>query len=333
MGDLYYLSLRDIASSSTGVTAAQVYRLRDVAAGTIWPLARLTGADWVPWDQSPQVFRGKRVCFVVHGFNVNVDHGVKGGGPTAQEFEDLGTLAMRMTDADLVIPVLWPGDGFIVTSWFKAIDHVNSAGARFAEFLVSSAFQASEVSFLTHSLGARLMLEAVRHTLGKRPTYPFDTAVMMAAAVADNTLDNKRYADAVRGLRRIVVLSSTKDTVLSGVFVAGDIIENALWWDYGGNGRALGRFGPAFKPDSPFPAKTEWYAIRPGMGQNHGDYLPNGWEVKPGAPNGWAPKQVAVGRFVEDLVDIHDFPDAADDWATDNTARFRKDWTPKLPSG
>lgn len=333
MGQLHYLSLRDIATASTGVTAAHVYRLNGVAANTSWPLARLTGGDWVPWDQTAQIFRGKRVCFVIHGFNVNVDHGIKGGGPAAQEFENLGTLAMNMTDADLVVPVLWPGDGFIVTSWFTAIDHVNSAGARFAEFLVSSAFQASEVSFLTHSLGARLMLETVRHTLGTRPTYPFDMAILMAAAVADNTFDNKRYTDAVAALRRIVVLSSTTDTILSGVFVAGDIIENALWWDYGGNGRALGRFGPAFKPDSPFPAKTEWYAIRADQSQNHGDYLPNGWDTAPNAVNGWGPKPKAVGRFVEELVDIRDFPKSTDQWATDNTGRFRKGWTPKLPPG
>ena len=35
------------------------------------------------------LFRNKRVCFVVHGFNVSVDHGVKGAGPAAQEFEAL----------------------------------------------------------------------------------------------------------------------------------------------------------------------------------------------------------------------------------------------------
>ncbi len=333
MSDLFYLSLRDIATSSTGVTAAHVYRLADVDRNTAWPQARLTGADWVPWDQVGEVFRGKRVCFVIHGFNVNVDHGVKGGGPAAQEFEALGYLAMKITAADLVVPVLWPGDGFIVTSWFKAIDHATTTGGRFAEFLVSSAFQAADVSFVTHSLGARAMLETVRQTIARQPDFPFDTAVTMAAAVADNTLDNPRYAGAVAALRRIVVLSSTKDSILSGVFVPGDLIENALWWGYGGNGRALGRFGPAFKAASPFPGKTEWYAIRPEKDQGHGDYLPAGWDAGAEFANGWSDKRIAVGGFVETLIDSHP-PDAgSQDWATDNTGRFRAGWTPKLPPG
>ena len=164
MADIYYLSLRDIASSSIGVTTAEVYHLPNVNPGTSWPAVKLSGANWVSWDQVPELFRNKRVCFLVHGFNANVDHGVKGGGPAAQEFEAFGVFAMRMTGADMVVPVLWPGDGFIVTSWFTANGNVASAGARFAEFLTSRAFQASEVSFLTHSLGARLILETMRQT-------------------------------------------------------------------------------------------------------------------------------------------------------------------------
>lgn len=333
MADLYYLALRDIASKSTAVTTAELYRLPGVSSATPWLTAELSGAHWVPWGEVPKLFRNKRVCFVVHGFNVNTDHGVKGSGPVAQEFEALGRFAIEMTGADIVVPVLWPGDGFIVTSWFTAIDHVNSAGKRFAEFLTSSAFPASEVSFLTHSLGARLALETMRHTLGIRADYPFDTAITMAAAVADNTLDNPRYAKALTALRRIVVLSSTQDTVLSGVFVAGDIVENALWWNYGGNGRALGRFGPAFKANSPYAAKTEWYAIRPGRDQRHGDYLPSGWDPKAPMPNGWSRNRLDVETFVQDLVDLAEPIKAPENWATDNTSRFRKDWTPKLPPG
>lgn len=333
MGDLYYLSLRDIASRSTAVTSAEVYRQPGVDVDTSWPDARLTGADWVSWDQAPGLFRDKRVCFVVHGFNVNLDHGVKGSGPVAQEFEALGTFALQVTGADLAVSVLWPGDGFIVTSWFTSIRHATVAGERFAEFLTSRAFPASEVSFFTHSLGARLALETMRKTTAVDPRYPFDTAVLTAAAVADNTLDNPRYAGAVGALRRIVVLSSTQDTVLSGVFVPGDIVENALWWGYGGNGRALGRFGPAFKKGSPYPAKTEWYAVRPRVDQNHGDYLPSGWDPHTEFANGWSEKRRNVAEFARDVFDVDHFPLELERWGTDNTGRFREGWSPKLPPG
>jgi hypothetical protein len=339
MADLFYLSLREIDTTSTAVTPGHIYRQANVNPATVWSAARLTGADWVPWDQIAGVFRNKRVCFVVHGFNVSVDHGVKGSGPAAQEFEALGQFALQMTNADLVVPVLWPGDGLILTSWFTAIPHSITAGGRFAELLVSSVFTASEVSFVTHSLGARVVLETVQQTLQKRANYPFDTAIFTAAAVADTTLDHPRYAAAVAGLRRIVILSSTQDTILSGVFVPGDIVENALWWDYRGNGRALGRFGPAFKAGSTVPGRTEWYAIRPPQGddptdkgQDHGDYFPEGWHVTP-LPNGWSDKRRKVGEFVDDVVDLDPFPASLQPWATDNTGRFRAPWTPKLPPG
>ena len=66
-----------------------------------------------------------------------------------------------MTGADLVIPVLWPGDGFIGWSYLTATQHSKATGARFATFLASAAFTAAEVSFISHSLGARVVLETV----------------------------------------------------------------------------------------------------------------------------------------------------------------------------
>ena len=50
MGDLYYLSLRDIGSGSTAVTSAELYRQSHVDPSTPWLSARLTGANWVAWD-------------------------------------------------------------------------------------------------------------------------------------------------------------------------------------------------------------------------------------------------------------------------------------------
>ena len=277
MADLYYLSFRDIASASTGVTAGEVYALDGVGPDTAWPGAGVSGANWVPWDKVPDLFRNKRVCFVVHGFNVDRDRGVRGGGPVSQECEGLGSLGLAISSLDMVVTVLWPGDGFLGWSWFTAYDHSKTTGARFAAFLVSSAFTASEVSFVSHSLGARVVLETVAQTVPLHPRFAFGAAVLAAAAVDDNALDDPEYAVAAAALRRIVILSSRMDEVLKVFFTLGSIAEQALWSSYDGDARALGRYGPAFTAGSPAPPKTEWYEIQPQIGQDHGDYLPAPW--------------------------------------------------------
>ncbi len=326
MTDLYYLSFRDIASNGLGVTSGEVYVQRDVTPATDWPHTAPSSFEWVPWAQVPELFRNKRVCFLVHGFNVPVSHAVWCEGPAAQEFEALGPLGLKITAADLVVVVMWPGDGLIGWSWFNAIDSSKDTAGRFAEFLASSAFTASEVAFVSHSLGARVVLETVERAISLGARAAFTTAVLMAAAVHDDALDDAEYAASSARLGRIVVVSSMKDEVLAIAFGLGGFAERAMWPAIS---RALGRFGPAFKSGSRFPAKTEWYEIRPALDQGHGDYLPAGDEL-PGPPYGWSEKRRDVAILCRDLFDAQPFLPGLMGWGIDHTASFRPTWTPKL---
>jgi hypothetical protein len=342
MSDLYYLSFRDVTSASDGVMPGELYRQADVGDATDWSTALVGGGDWVPWDQVADIFRGKRVCFLVHGFNVSAVNAVRSCGQAAQAYEDLGaqapdstgalaTLALDMAGADLVVPVLWPGDGFILWSYFTAFDHCAATGAKFAEFLRSSAFAAASVSFISHSLGARVVLETVSQTItlsGGTPRAPFDTAILTAAAVDDTALDTQgfRPVSGPAGLRRIVILSSMNDQVLANAFPPGDLVDGVLFAGYDPDLRALGRYGPAFAAASPAAAKSEWYDVK--TGQDHGDYLP---ASGPPPHLGWSAKSAAVGWFCRDVVDGSPFAEAPlNGWAIDNTGRFRTGWTPRL---
>ena len=331
MADLYYLSFRDITSLSTGVTAGEVYRQPNVGGQTDWSNIDLSSGEWVPWGQVGDVFRGKRVCFILHGFNVPTVNGVKSCGPAAQAYEDIGDFALNLTGADLVVPVLWPGDGFILWSYFTATAHCQSVGARFTDFLRSRAFTAASISFISHSLGARVVLETVSQTIkasANTPRVPFETAILMAAAVDDDALDAQSFVAVTgsSGLRRVVVLSSMADTVLEYAFPPGDAGDGLLFQGFDPDLRALGRYGPSFSDNSTAAAKTEWYAIK--AGQNHGDYLPVG-----AAPptQGWTDKPKAVGYFCRDVLDESAFTEPPlKGWATDGTSRFRPGWTPKF---
>jgi hypothetical protein len=322
---VYYLAFRDVASSSIGVTVGEVYSLPAVP-GTDWRQARLAGANWVPWAQVADVFRNKHVLFVLHGFNVDANHGIKSCGPAAQEYEALGNLGLAIDGVDLVVPVLWPGDGLIGWSWFNAYGSSAATGAKFADFLTSSAFTGSVVSFFSHSLGARVVLETIAKT---PPTsrFSFDTAVLTAAAVDDNALDDPQYAKASAQLKRIVVVSSMKDEVLKVYFTIGSAVERALWRSYDGTTRALGRYGPAFADASPVPQKTEWYEVRPEIGQDHGDYLPAGWNPPLDV---WSPKQQQVGWFSKDAFDQRPFRPDLPNWGIDHTPAFRPGWPPNF---
>jgi hypothetical protein len=174
--------------------------------------------------------------------------------------------------------------------------------ARFAEFLTSSAQTASVVSFVSHSLGARVVMETVAqaNAPGRSPPV-FDMAIMAAAATNDDVLDDPTYAAGVRALRRIVVISSWKDSVLAKAFPLGNEVEAALWTNDKGSTRALGRYGPkALKTDSPAKGKVAWYDVDPGLGCGHDGYLPSPWGFP--APNltvnGWNANRGHFAQFL-----------------------------------
>jgi hypothetical protein len=337
VGEVFYLTFRDPAGAAQGVTAAGVYRLTGVDAGlTDWAPVKLAGGDWVAWDRVADLFRGKRVCFLVHGFNVSADHGVKGGGPAAQEYQALGAMGLSMSGADMVVPVLWPGDGFIGWSYFTAFRTTRAVGARFADFLTSRAFPAADVSFVSHSLGARVVLETVTQTaLRRRAGLPwrFGTAALTAAAVDEGVLDQAPFAAGVAALPRIVVLSSGRDEILSRGFVVGDRIEGLLWADYrasgGGDGRALGRFGPQFATPSAARDRTEWYDFADAENQEHDDYLPAAWgKAAPGFVNGWTAKRRRAAEFCRGV--FGGFAPGLSPHIRDRTAERRSGWIPRF---
>src|SRR6185312_11437395 len=155
------------------------------------------------------------------------------------------------------------------------------------------------VSFVTHSMGARVALETVRATLagrGQQPAPAFDTAILTAGAVADDIMDQSDFTDTVNAFSRFVVVSSMDDTVLSGAFPAGNWVEQLLWLDDPGRDEALGRYGPRLKAGSPALPKTAWYPLTGGY--NHGDYIPSPDKLAL-VPNGWSDKTRLVAQVVE----------------------------------
>jgi len=270
----------------------------------------VTGAMAVNWRDLPDQRRG-HVRFVVHGFNVDRKRGWRSGGALAQELHGPPDLSpqINLSQPDMIIPILWPGDGFILWSYFTAFGQSNDTATKFATFLLDPDFDAQEVSFLSHSLGARVVLKTIDRTLeqAKAPLkFRFRQALLTAAAVDDTALDARefKHVSSPEGPDDIVVLSSLKDDVLAKAFTLGDLVEGALWDNYQGSGRALGRFGPAFTAQSAAKSKTRWYAYSSRAGQGHDGYMPQPWEppATPAALPGWTNNVVKTTTAYRDLM-------------------------------
>jgi hypothetical protein len=194
--------------------------------------------------------RGQHVLIATHGFHVNRANGIA----CLSNWEAL----LQLTPPSIFLGLLWPGDSISA----QGLDYpeepkvANDAGALIAPFLDANFGDAASVSFASHSLGARVVLQTISDM-----SLPVRRAMLMAGAIDDNCLDTEFQAAAAK-IGKISVLASKEDDVLSLLFPLGNLIggiiaEGHPWWR-----SAIGRSGPS-KPrpanlESPFEIPSSW---------------------------------------------------------------------------
>jgi hypothetical protein len=229
----------DFRSASVGGQAIgpAVYESNGPDVNTLLPLR----PDEIAWR-----FGGKDLLFVAHGFNVNRERGV-------YSIASLDAFLQLQSPA-IVVGVLWPGD-----SWLPVVDYpfegsvAIATGRLLADWCNGPGNSAYTLSFLSHSLGARVVLEALLH-------------------INRDCLSGE-YALSRRIVDRITILSSVEDSVLKLAFTVGDPFADLLHDDHTPFRTALGYNGPPQSPALPpsvraFPIPD----VLPHYG--HGDYLP-----------------------------------------------------------
>ena len=202
--------------------------------------------------------RGRHVLIATHGFNVNRAAGIA-------SLSNWGTL-LQFDASSLFIGLLWPGD----STWAHGLDYpgeprvADDAAKIIAPFLDANFTSAASVSFASHSLGARVILETISLL-----NLPVRRAIIMAGAIDDNCL-NTEFEAAAAKIGTISALASKKDEVLSAAFplgnlFAGIIAEGHPWWH-----SALGRTGPT----NPKPVNFEQpFEIPDSWNFGHGNYI------------------------------------------------------------
>jgi hypothetical protein len=213
----------------------------------------------VPWARLTAIVANKNLLFATHGFNVSYQDGA----------HSLGLLAryLNLVSPHLFIGMLWPGD-----SWLPVVDYpfegdvALDCGRRLAAFCNASCASAQSLSFLSHSLGARVVLEAIAH-LGRMA----QSVCLTAAAINRNCLTTQ-YSNAAGNSALVSILASHKDDVLKIAFSLGDPFADLLHDDHTPFQPALGFDGPP--PPAAPPVRYPWQIPdRDDFG--HHDYLPS----------------------------------------------------------
>jgi len=269
-----YLNFR---AGAVGGGVIDPYVLR--GDGTVKPVALAT----VDWPLVGALVTGRNVVFGVHGFNVNYAAGADTLGQLDKYF--------AFGNTEVFVGVLWPGD-----SWIPVVDYPfegNAAmkcGQLLAAFCARWFAQAQSLSFVSHSLGARLVLEAVER-LERRVR-----VVCLTAGAVNRDCLVAEYADAAANANAISLLASHRDFVLKLAYPIGDPIADLLHDDHTPFQPALGYGGPT--PPTPPVVHLPWQ-IPDGNDYGHLDYMPpSGAAQNPPTP----PKWMQVADFMKRAV-------------------------------
>lgn len=178
--------------------------------------------------------KDKHVCLLVHGFNNEMPQVMSSYWKIVTQMVDTGVVGTK--GYDLVLGFTWPGFA-TAAGYFTAVINAKKAAPFLLELINDVRPAAKSVDVQTHSLGARVALTALRH-----PNKVWVDNLLLSAPAVDHHLlePDENFHSSTTNCNRLFVYYSKKDSVLSGAYRIGDLVD--------GPGRALGLRGPRSKP-------------------------------------------------------------------------------------
>src|SRR5215469_3139557 len=199
---MFFLNTRSLPAGGGVVGSVDSITILD-QTNTVHPLGELIAA-----------IRGHDVLLITHGFNVNQMDGLEKVSNWAGLL-NLGTA--------VPIGILWPGD----SRWIHVVDYpvegndAIAAGKLLSAFLSANFTSALSLSFASHSLGARVVLQTIA---GLDSSRHVRRLLLMAGAI-DNTCLSDEYANAGKRPDSTSLLASRSDDVLEWAFPAGNFVS------------------------------------------------------------------------------------------------------------
>lgn len=211
-------------------------------------------------DAFEDLISGKHLVLATHGFNVDSADGLD----SLSKWEVLCDLP----SPNFYVGVLWPGDSRFLPILDYPIEGAValSSGHLLAKFLNEHAGGASSISMVSHSLGARTVLETIKGLNRK-----VSVLILMAGAIEDNCL-TKEYQPEIHNIGKIQVVASRSDMVLFAAFPIGNLVGEIVMSGHPYFSKALGREGPSTYTGIDAPCSL--WQIPDNWGYGHGDYLP-----------------------------------------------------------
>lgn len=226
------------------------------SSGAVVPGRLLSGDEF-------QLHAEPRVVFLLHGYNTNREKGRAALSRLAQK--------LSVTVNDAFVAVLWPGD-----HWTRAISYpfegrdADDSAKELARYIDRVIARNTELFFVSHSLGARVVMETVKRLRG----YPVRQILLMAPAIDDSSLANpKVYRGVSDAADRVAVLASRKDNTLKYAYPAGDALQAFVFFWKDVVDLALGYHGPRKSGTSVIPSKVYAEQIPDARGSDHGHYI------------------------------------------------------------
>jgi hypothetical protein len=204
--------------------------------------------------------RGRDVFLMTHGYHVNRPNGTQ----SLTQWKS----KLKIDSPPVFIGVLWPGDCFlpIFIDYVWEGSEAEKSGTLLGEFVRDNFGFAASLTFASHSLGARVVLQAIQ-TLADSARVR--NLILMAAAIEDDTLLHE-FSGAAKKVDRISVVYSLEDHVLQLAYPGGNLIGGLIERGDPNVKAALGRLGPI----APWPANFLPNPRLPSYwGYGHTDYL------------------------------------------------------------
>lgn len=176
----------------------------------------------------------KHVAILVHGFNNKTEDVMRGYWRVVTQMKSQGVTGPA--GYGLVLGFSWPGFA-TAAGFFTAVINAKRASSYLADLINDVRAVAHSVDVQTHSLGARVALQAL-----KNPKKTFiDNLLLSAPAVDNHVLEpDEAFNSSLESCNRCLVYHSTNDNVLKLSFPLGDLTD--------GIHKALGNKGPRSKP-------------------------------------------------------------------------------------
>lgn len=264
-----------------------------VVPGKLFEIAHPNGPEVSQHLESWTV--GKKVVFFTHGFNVDRPGGL---GSLTSLLDEI-----TVAPGSVMIGVLWPGDHWLgpLSYSFEGSDSDDTAET-FASFINVYVAEDATLNFVSHSLGARVVMGTVEHLRALASPHIIEQVCLMAPAIDDHSLyDVDVFRPATRKTERVSILSSKKDNILKYAYPAGDLLQAFLFPNSDEFSLALGYHGPKRRGH---PAEGPQMDINPKQipGQRksrHSNYLP---PTPPVPRNQWHANNQSATGFLESVL-------------------------------